>query len=46
MITKSEKREKKRRNRSKMIVDGRSLFTIVRIKINKANNKKNGVQKI
>jgi len=30
--TKQEKREKTRKNRSKMVVAGRSLFTIARIK--------------
>lgn len=35
-ITKSEKREKIKRNRGKMIVSGRSLFNIFRIIQNKA----------
>lgn len=37
MKTKGEKREEQRRNHSKMIVRGRGIFTILRIKIIKAN---------
>jgi len=35
--TKSEKRERIRKNRNKMVVHGRSIFNIIRIKIKKAN---------
>lgn len=36
MKTKAEKREEVRRNNRKMIVRGRSIFTITRIKVAKA----------
>lgn len=37
MLTRQERREKRKKNRSKMIVSGRGVFNIIRIKINKAN---------
>ncbi len=40
MITKAEKREKLRNNRSKMIVSNRSIFTLVNIKKNKNEKQK------
>lgn len=40
METKQEKRERIRKNQSKMIVRGRSIFTIARIKVNKAKDAK------
>lgn len=44
MKTKAERREEKRRNNRKMIVHGRSIFTILRIKAKKAEEaKKNGI---
>jgi len=36
METKSEKREQKRNNKRKMIVRGRSIFTLQKIMIDKA----------
>lgn len=36
MITKGEKREQIERNRRKMVVRGRSIFTLLRVKARKA----------
>lgn len=40
MLLKSERREKIRKNQRKMIVRGRSIFTIVRIKVKQAQEAK------
>lgn len=41
-MTKGERREKVRRNQRKMIVRGRSIFTVVRQKVLKAEKARNG----
>ena len=41
-MTKGERREKIRRNQGKMIVRGRSIFTLARIKVEKAIEARKG----
>lgn len=45
-MLKAEKREKIKRNRSKMLVRGRSIFNIVRIKIKKAEEARKGLSHV
>lgn len=40
-VTKAEKREKKRDNSTKMIIDGRGIFNILRIQNERGQSKKN-----